>query len=84
MAGPDTRLQATNLTGVHALVATQAHLTQHDHATTILDQLALPTDTPAARALRERITATRWPADALIVPHLSPQPGLTHLLTPTV
>ncbi|MBB2890638.1 G1 family glutamic endopeptidase [Flexivirga oryzae] len=84
MAGPDTRLQATNLAGVHALVATQAHLTQHDHATTILDQLALPTDTPAARALRERITTTRWPADALIVPHLSPQPGLTHLLTPTV
>ena len=84
MAGQNTRLQATNLAGVHAIVPTQEHVTSQDRAAAILERLALPTDTPALRALRDRIAAADWPADALIVPQLSPPPGVTHLLTPTV
>ena len=83
MVGQNTMLQATNLAGVHAIVPTQALLTSKDHAAAILERLALPSDTAVMRSLRDRISAVDWSADALIVPQLSPQIGLTHELTPT-
>ena len=76
-----TALVATNVAGVRAVGPPDA-VHGADHASAILGALALKPDSAASEALRARIMATPWPADARIVPHLVPQIGVTHLLTP--
>ena len=72
----------TNLAGVRAIGPVAVTQAAADHAAAILDSLALGPGGTAHAALRARIMSRAWPSDARIVPHLSPQPGVTHRLTP--
>lgn len=74
-----TDLVETNLEGVRA--GSIPDLTHHrDHAELIVRALGFEAGGPND-ALRSRILARSWPADARIIPHLVPQIGVTHLLT---
>ncbi len=72
---------ATNIAGVRAVGLQRAEMAP-DHASAILDDLGLRSDGAGHDALRARIMAASWPADARIVPHLVPQIGVTHVLAP--
>jgi hypothetical protein len=79
------RLAETNLAGATAVRwAPEAAHAPRNHAEAVASELLGPlahADGHVA-ALRRRLLDRRWPEDARIVPHLVPQPGLTHRLTP--
>ena len=79
------KLADTNLPGVTAIrwsrEAVDAPLS---HSEAIASELLGPLDHANIRvaALRRRLLSREWPDDARIVPHLVPQVGVTHQLTP--
>jgi hypothetical protein len=76
----------TNLAGVTAVRrAPGAAASTSGQARLVVDELfagLMDEEDHRVRALRQRLLEKEWPEDARIVPRLSPQIGVTHLLTP--
>jgi hypothetical protein len=82
------RVSDTNLPGVTAVQwggeTSSTSLRALRPADRVVADLLGPLDLGDERiaALRDKLASRDWPADARIVPHLTPQIGVTHLLTP--
>jgi Peptidase A4 family len=76
-----SKLAETNLRGVTAIQwLPQAGDKPLSHAEAIANDLLgpLPSSDQRVAALRQHLIVQNWPDDARIVPHLVPQPGVTH------
>ena len=78
-------LEKTNLEGVFTKVRHPAVAADEGSIASLIHSDVLATirdgETPAARALYDRITSGRWRPERQINPMSVPQPGVTHLLT---
>ncbi|MGN8138521.1 G1 family glutamic endopeptidase [Paraburkholderia sp. 22099] len=79
------KLADTNLAGATAIRwSREAADKPQSHSEALADELLGPLDRSNMRvaALRQRLLRKQWPDGARIVPHLVPQIGVTHQLTP--